>query len=67
MQVKTFTAPTMEKALAMVKKELGPDAIILSSKKSASGSGDSIFDVSAARDAAARPGPGRFNRWGGIG
>ena len=57
MQVKTFRAPTMEKALAMVKKELGPDAIILSSKKSASGSGDSIFEVSAARDQQPAPAP----------
>ena len=68
MQVKTFKAPTMEKALALVKKELGPDAIILSSRKSASGSGDYIFEVSAARDRSQpHPGPGRFNRWGGIG
>ena len=43
MQVKTFKAPTMEKALALVKKELGPDAIILSSKKSAAGSGESVI------------------------
>ena len=50
MQVKTFRAPTMEKVLALVKKELGPDAIILSSKKTATGSGDSGFEVSAARD-----------------
>ncbi|MGO9372651.1 MAG: hypothetical protein ACLQBD_11205 [Syntrophobacteraceae bacterium] len=57
MQVKTFTAPTMEKALALVKKELGPDAIILGSKKSASGSGDSIFEVSAARDQQPAPAP----------
>ena len=57
MQVKTFRAPTMEKALAMVKKELGPDAIILSSKKSVSGSGDSIFDVSAAREQQPAPAP----------
>ncbi|MGC9964855.1 MAG: hypothetical protein ABSE08_05580 [Syntrophobacteraceae bacterium] len=50
MQVKTFKAPTMEKALALVKKELGPDAIILSSRKAAGGSGGSVFEVSAARD-----------------
>ena len=65
MQVKTFRAPTMEKALAMVKKELGPDAIILSSKKSVSGSGDSIFDVSAAREQQpARPRPRQFQQMG---
>lgn len=57
MQVKTFTAPTMEKALALVKKELGSEAIILNSKKSASGSGDFIFEVSAARDQQPAPAP----------
>ena len=41
MQVKTFKAPTMEKALALVKKELGPDAIILSSRKTAVVAGES--------------------------
>ncbi len=50
MQVKTFKAPTMEKALALVKNELGPDAIILGSRKSAAGSGNCIFEVSAAAD-----------------
>ncbi len=57
MQVKTFTAPTMEKALALVKKELGSEAIILNSKKSASGSGDFNFEVSAARDQQPAPAP----------
>jgi flagellar biosynthesis protein FlhF len=50
MQVKTFKASTMEKALAMVKNELGPDAIILSSRKAAAGSGESGVEVSAARE-----------------
>jgi flagellar biosynthesis protein FlhF len=45
MQVKTFNASTMEKALSLVKKELGPDAIILGSRK-----GESGFEVSAARE-----------------
>ncbi len=45
MQLKTFKASTMEKALFLVKKELGPDAIILSSRK-----GESGFEVSAARE-----------------
>ncbi|SPF31277.1 putative Flagellar biosynthesis regulator FlhF (GTP-binding signal recognition particle SRP54 G-domain protein) [Syntrophobacter sp. SbD1] len=51
MQVKTFKASTMEKALAQVKKDLGPDAIILSSRKAPAGSGESGFEVSAAREA----------------
>ncbi len=67
MQVKTFRAPTMEKALSMVKKELGPDAIILSSRKALSETGEPGFEVSAAFDQppatpepapASAPGPG---------
>jgi flagellar biosynthesis protein FlhF len=50
MQVKTFRAATMDKALALVKKELGPDAIILSSRKAPSENGESGFEVTVARD-----------------
>ena len=50
MQVKTFNAPTMEKALAQVKKELGPEAIILSTRKVSAGPGESWIEVSAARE-----------------
>ncbi|HIJ68125.1 MAG TPA: hypothetical protein HPP57_01320 [Deltaproteobacteria bacterium] len=52
MQVKIFKAATMEKALFLVKKELGPDAIILGSKK-----GESGFEVSAAREQQPAPAP----------
>jgi len=52
MQVKIFKAPTMEKALFQVKKELGPDAIILSSRK-----GESGIEVSAAREQEPAPAP----------
>jgi len=58
MQVKTFKAPTMEKALALVKKELGPDAIILSSRKLTDGTGGCIFEVNAAGDHEASPAQG---------
>jgi flagellar biosynthesis protein FlhF len=57
MQVKTFNASTMEKALALVKKELGPDAIILSSRKVPAGSGESGFEVNAAREPQHGPAP----------
>ncbi len=57
MQVKSFRAQTMEKALAMVKKELGPDAIILSSRKATLDSGGPVFEVSAARDQQPVPSP----------
>ncbi|MDR3557638.1 MAG: hypothetical protein P4L55_23020 [Syntrophobacteraceae bacterium] len=50
MQVKTFKAPTVEKALAQVKKELGPEAIILSTRKVGAGPGESWVEVSAARE-----------------
>ena len=40
----------MERALALVKKELGPDAIILSSRQDRSTSGENGFEVTAAHD-----------------
>lgn len=39
MQVKKFEAPTMQEALKVIKKELGPEAIILSTKHIKSGFG----------------------------
>ena len=39
MQVKKFEAPTMQEALAVIKRELGPDAIILSTKQNRGGFG----------------------------
>src|SRR4029078_7705707 len=33
MQVKKFEAPTIQEALEVIKRELGPEAIILSTKK----------------------------------
>ncbi len=39
MQVKKFEAPTMQEALKVIKKELGPEAIILSTKHIRSGFG----------------------------
>lgn len=50
MQVKTFRGPSMDRALAQVKHELGPDAIILSSKQVAAAAADCRFEVTAARD-----------------
>jgi len=46
MLVKTFQAPTMAEALRQVKTELGPDAMILSTKKEQIGG---IFGFSANR------------------
>ena len=50
MQVRTFKAPSMDRALALVKKELGPDAIILTSRQERSASGETVFEVTAVRD-----------------
>ncbi len=57
MQVKTFRAATMDRALARVKKELGPDAIILSSRQAPSSSGEPGFEVVAAMDRGAETAP----------
>lgn len=53
MQIKTFRAPTIAEAMNRVKKELGPDAIILGNKKVALSPVESIVEVMAAveRDA----------------
>ena len=37
MKIKRFLAPDMRSALAKVKEELGPDAVIMSNKKVAEG------------------------------
>lgn len=39
MQVKKFEAPTMQEALNVIKREVGPEAVILSSKQNRSGFG----------------------------
>jgi flagellar biosynthesis protein FlhF len=39
MQVKKFEAPTIQEALETIKRELGPEAIILQTKKNARGFG----------------------------
>lgn len=51
MAVKTFNAVTWEDALASVKRELGENAVIISSKTAPNGNGSSI-EVTASNDAA---------------
>ncbi len=48
MQVKTFRAATITQALDQVKKELGPNAIILGNKKVALSPSESLIEVMAA-------------------
>lgn len=50
MKIKTFRAPTMVEAIEMIKKELGPDAVILKSGKVIDPSGETIFEVQVAID-----------------
>ena len=59
MQVKTFTAQNMERALAKVKKELGSEAIILSNRKVQVSAAESYIEVTAAadRNGAGEPAP----------
>ncbi len=50
MQVKRYEAATIREALAAIKKDLGPDAVVLSTKK-VKGASRSLVEVLAARDA----------------
>ena len=62
MLVKTFQATSMAEALRMVKAELGPEAMILSTKKDKVGGvlgffSKSVYRVTAALDPARKPAP----------
>ncbi len=62
MLVKTFQAPSMAEALRMVKAELGPDAMILSTKKEKTGGilgffSKQAYRVTAAIDPVRKPAP----------
>lgn len=50
MQVKTFVAPTMPQALELVRRELGPDAILLGNRKTKDPEGKSCVEITAAVD-----------------
>ncbi|MCX7822998.1 MAG: hypothetical protein N2260_06115 [Syntrophobacterales bacterium] len=50
MKIRTFRAPTMAEAMDMIKKELGPDAVILKSGKVVDPSGEPVFEVQVAVD-----------------
>ncbi|NLI81084.1 MAG: hypothetical protein GX443_05270 [Deltaproteobacteria bacterium] len=50
MQVRTFTAPHIHKALEQVKREMGPDAIILANKQVAISPTECHVEVTAAID-----------------
>ncbi len=50
MHVKTFQAPNMHEALEQVRRELGPDAILLANRKIPGPDGTSWVEISAALD-----------------
>lgn len=50
MKIKSFRAHTMAEAMEMIKRELGPDAVILKSGKIVDASGEALFEVQAAID-----------------
>ncbi len=48
MRIKVFTSPQLHEALAMVRQELGPDALILDRQQSKSADGGALWHVHAA-------------------
>ena len=52
MQIKVFSAPELHEALALVREEMGPDALILDRHKCGSEEGRNVWHVHAARDIA---------------
>jgi len=50
MQVKTFVAPTMPQALEWVRRELGPDAVLLGTRKVKDPEGKTCVEITAAVD-----------------
>jgi flagellar biosynthesis GTPase FlhF len=51
MQVRVFTAPRLHEALALVRRELGPDAVILDRQRKVNGNSETLWQVHAALDA----------------
>ena len=50
MRIKVFSAPRLHEALAKVRQEMGPDALILDRQQSEDGKGGSLWHVHAALD-----------------
>ncbi|MDX8410088.1 MAG: GTP-binding protein [Mariprofundales bacterium] len=57
MRVRIFSAPRLHEALALVSKQLGPEAVILDRKKSLDALGNEIWQVHAALDASPEQAP----------
>jgi len=50
MQIKTFRAPTATEAMQLVKKDMGPDAVILKNKKVTLSPTESYVEIVAATE-----------------
>ncbi|MBL1353298.1 MAG: GTP-binding protein [Zetaproteobacteria bacterium] len=50
MQVRVFTAPRLHEALALIRKELGPDAVVLDHMEGIDSQGNKLWHVHAALD-----------------
>ncbi len=48
MRIKTLTAPKMADALAIIRQELGPEALILSTRKVTNAAGEQTLEITAA-------------------
>uniref|UniRef100_A0A832A5N7 Flagellar biosynthesis protein FlhF n=1 Tax=Desulfacinum infernum TaxID=35837 RepID=A0A832A5N7_9BACT len=59
MQVKTFVAPTMPQALEWVRRELGPDAVLLGTRKVKDPEGKTCVEITAAVDRGTASAPPR--------
>ncbi|MEN6332134.1 MAG: flagellar biosynthesis protein FlhF [Smithella sp.] len=55
MQVKRYEVSSINEAMTKIKEDMGPDAIILSTKKINNRAGESVLEVIAARDEKAEP------------
>jgi len=55
MRVRIFSAPRLHEAMALVSRDLGPEAVILDRKKSEDAMGKEIWQVHAALDDAVKP------------
>jgi len=55
MQIRVFSAPMLHEALALVRRELGPDAIILDRNQKINGNHEKIWHVHAALDVEKKP------------
>jgi len=59
MRIKVFTAPQLHEALAKVRQNMGPEALILDRQKIKEANGDLIWHVHAALDQVSEPEPRR--------